>query len=569
MSIATNVVRRGAVYYFRCRVPVELIAKMQRREIWLSLRTKNLVQARQKAAALAIVTAQLWQRVRCSVLTPSEIHNVVRDFLSKAVPQAQACDERYLWSPNLGKTPPEKLAGDEVLMSRYMIENQAELEMEHWRNLHRAGDYQHAAPQARMLISELKLPISEDSGEFQRLCERLTLATANLHGARMEALAGDYTCRSLGSDGSFAKAPTSTEPSKPGDTLRSVIDAYMDERRRKGLKYKADKKITRSLELFAKWAGPDKEISSLKKRTIGEFRSLLTKLPANCGSKYSGLPLDELIAKAKTEGLASLRSNTVKAYIAGVSGMLEWCESGGRIEVNPAAGVRVISSDEESYSPFERHHLDKIFHAPLFAGCAGQKRVFEPGDYKVRNWKYWLIVVGLFTGARIEEICQLQPCDIELNSGIWCFNIRPDGDRSLKTKASSRLLPIHPMLKALGFLEFAEDRRKEGARLLLPGLETRIKGRLSHYPSKWFLDFLIRTIGKEEKGVRKLVFHSFRHTIKDAMREAEIEEAIQYRLVGHKMSTIGEKYGKGPGLAKLEAAMNKILMPVDLSHLVA
>jgi hypothetical protein len=41
----TNLVRRGAVYYHRCKVPTDIVATYGRREVTYSLKTRDLSEA--------------------------------------------------------------------------------------------------------------------------------------------------------------------------------------------------------------------------------------------------------------------------------------------------------------------------------------------------------------------------------------------------------------------------------------------------------------------------------------------------------------------------------------------
>ena len=49
MCLATNIVRRGARYYVRCRVPADLVKALGRKEIWKSLGTSDPKEAKRKA----------------------------------------------------------------------------------------------------------------------------------------------------------------------------------------------------------------------------------------------------------------------------------------------------------------------------------------------------------------------------------------------------------------------------------------------------------------------------------------------------------------------------------------
>jgi len=153
------------------------------------------------------------------------------------------------------------------------------------------------------------------------------------------------------------------------------------------------------------------------------------------------------------------------------------------------------------------------------------------------DWNYWIFLIALFTGCRITEICQLYAEeDIREIDGIWCFDINIDlSDKSdaikkeLKNKSSKRKIPIHPKLIELGFLNFVFERRKTNQTMLFNGITKMTDRNLGDKPGDYAND-LIDSCGI----VSDLkVFHSFRHTFKDMLKEAGVEEEFRDKLCGH------------------------------------
>ena len=72
--------------------------------------------------------------------------------------------------------------------------------------------------------------------------------------------------------------------------------------------------------------------------------------------------------------------------------------------------------------------------------------------------------------------------------------------------------------------------------------------------SKWWGRYLRNTVGIKD---RRKVFHSFRHTFKDACREARIPQEAHDALTGHSEGTNqGSNYGSGQyPLSALTAAI--------------
>jgi integrase len=115
--------------------------------------------------------------------------------------------------------------------------------------------------------------------------------------------------------------------------------------------------------------------------------------------------------------------------------------------------------------------------------------------------------------------------------------IEEEGKR-VKTTSSIRVVPIHPELIRLGFLEYVQKASKRGANaLLFPELKPGPKGSLAEGWSKWFGRYI------RAQGIETPVFHSFRHGFKDALRAAKVDESINDALTGHSGGGTGRKYG--------------------------
>lgn len=66
-------------------------------------------------------------------------------------------------------------------------------------------------------------------------------------------------------------------------------------------------------------------------------------------------------------------------------------------------------------------------------------------------------LLGLFTGARLGELCQLRTVDVQMVGGLPALVLTDDGeDQSIKSEAGHRTVPIHSELLRLGFLEYVE-----------------------------------------------------------------------------------------------------------------
>lgn len=170
----------------------------------------------------------------------------------------------------------------------------------------------------------------------------------------------------------------------------------------------------------------------------------------------------------------------------------------GYCEKNPFDGLRVKQRGKvsEERSAFTEADLRALFDKTKYAPADGPK----PNHY-------WLPLLGLYTGARLNELCQLRLEDVVVVNGIDCLHIRQgSADQKIKTDSSERLVPVHSRLKALGFLEYVERLRSEGQVRVFPELTRHKKHGYSAAPSKWFARVRAQ-LGFEGKKD----FHSFRH----------------------------------------------------------
>ena len=74
-------------------------------------------------------------------------------------------------------------------------------------------------------------------------------------------------------------------------------------------------------------------------------------------------------------------------------------------------------------------------------------------------------MLALFTGARRGELTGLRPADVAYDKVIGATSIYITADRKtgkrLKTRQSARVVPLHPDLVKLGFLDFTAAQAKE------------------------------------------------------------------------------------------------------------
>ena len=175
----------------------------------------------------------------------------------------------------------------------------------------------------------------------------------------------------------------------------------------------------------------------------------------------------------------------------------------------------------------------------------------------------------LFSGARPGEIGQLDVADVFEQHGHWTMHITNEvgGDKSVKTKGSKRVVPIHPELIRLGLIEFHRTMKDRGETRLFPEATRNSRGQMIAEFSREFGRYLGRIGMKEGRG---LSLYSFRHGATDAWRRAGLLDHEFNFLLGHQKAGTTSKYGLLPQgiLDQRIALVEAISYPsLDLTHL--
>ncbi|MBS1191381.1 MAG: hypothetical protein H6R10_3173 [Rhodocyclaceae bacterium] len=218
-----------------------------------------------------------------------------------------------------------------------------------------------------------------------------------------------------------------------------------------------------------------------------------------------------------------------------------------------AKARRLISDDFKEFFRYPGKIEDNPY---LKFNNADLKALFESDEYKNHLFKkpseYWLMVLALFTGARLNELCQLTVGDIGTHDGVETISILDGELKRLKTTASRRIVPIHSKLIELGFLDFVATTK---AGRIFPELpESPVKaGDFGREPSRKFTEYR-RQVGVGEdrlnadgkwEGDNRKVFHSFRSTLIAALRTANVPKDRRTRLAGHDYDDTQDKHYTG------------------------
>ncbi len=337
-------------------------------------------------------------------------------------------------------------------------------------------------------------------------------------------------------------------------------------------KHKTYKARCWQLGYLVEHIGASRPVASITPSDIRDYRDAVLTLRANHGYTAS-----QTFAAKQTDNVgARIKPKTADLIFQPVKTFFKWAVSAeGLIESSPARDIKIVvlkgKKEEPSRRPFEPDEIVTLFSMPLFNGCKSVHRRYLPGEKVIRDGKYWLPILGYYTGCRLGELVQLAIEDVRLVDDAYYLDLNEkellgSDEKSVKTTAGIRRVPLHPDLIKLGFPEFVTKRAKQDKSnvRLFKEIKFGVDGQASTEYSKIFA----RLLDKAGLTDPNLVFHSWRHGAEDAFRDAGIQPYITDTIIGHADNTMGGKYGKGVSLKVLTDAVAAMQLPVRLPDVI-
>jgi integrase len=280
--------------------------------------------------------------------------------------------------------------------------------------------------------------------------------------------------------------------------------------------------------------------------------------------KCGDMPLTEVTRAMASDFLSGLKvsTQTRNTYALTLKRVFKCAARRGRFskleEDNPFHDQRL------KVTKGERVKRDRFTVEELQTLFANLPREVKPAKHTPATAMPWAALIAAYSGAGLEEVCQLTLDDIReetVNGGkLVCIDIHNGDDgHNLKNEVGRpRLLPMHSALERAGLLEYIANLPKQGQ--LFPGLKRRASKDNKIGPRVGELFNKKRqALGIKRKGM-KLDFHSFRHTVSNTLDIAGVAEADIARVLGHTIPgmSLGNYSQGGPGLIRVEDVVEKI-----------
>jgi len=519
-------------------VPKDLQKFVGRKELRYTLKTGYLGVAKQKARFVAAQVQLIFTFLRkggtvLAKLSEDIIQKLVHQYIKNAIES---------WDKSLYEEldpPPFNDAG-EFRSYVAFLDNFRE-DLIDCLNL---GDFSMLEKSIGMLLEKNGINhIDKDSMAYRKLCVDIHNAEIQLLPMQQQHMLGDFSYKKQLPD-VFPELFAERKESPPeiagqnSENLQKVLDAFWKENS-PHWKPRTVTQFKTCHNHLLEFLGGDRMIHTLDYKDGRDYKKLLSNTITKKGTKMSPARVD--------------------LYLGYAAQAFNWAIKHHYINVNPFAGLqfgkKMRKRADQQRAAFTTDDLKKMFVDSRYFGQDKWDKAKHPHFF-------WIPILGLYTGAREEEIGQLYVDDVKEVNGVWVLDINENRpDQSVKT-SEQRLVPLHDFIvKDLNFIDYVRSLPQDGR--VFPDLK-RVQNRYTHGYTQWFSGF------KKRCGIDgNKTFHSFRHSLTTCLLEQDVDDYRIAQLVGHvsDSQTTG-RYGKRfkPEMLK-EKVVDKINYGIDLSHL--
>ncbi|ROU05482.1 site-specific integrase [Lysobacter enzymogenes] len=326
----------------------------------------------------------------------------------------------------------------------------------------------------------------------------------------------------------------------PARLLSVEISDFLKDAQRRNLRSATIKAYARTLGLLQRVTG-DIQASRVAHTHIHKLWDVLTWAPEDCSSNpvHANKSADQLIAEGKSGNRQRPAPLTLERHRRFLGAFFNQLKTAGAIAHSPMDAFKqakpdLMAKSEHDKRPFTDEELKRIFAPETFPKWA-----------KKYPHRWWAPMIGLHTGARVNEVAQLKTTDIIKKEGMWCMAIRKTADegfyvdgrpaskQSLKNASSERTIPIPDALIKAGFLGFYMDVKEAGCAYLFPQLIPKVtdKGLVAGRHSQALMNQFGLYLRK--LGIDDVAFHGFRHTLSTALGRLNVTPQNLALITGH------------------------------------
>jgi integrase len=548
-------------YYFRRKVPLRLRATLDKTEIWLSLETPCQEVAVTRLPAAALEYERVVARARAEAASTASAAPAANAWLPRALRAVD--DEPYPYHPTVQPPGTTRLFAVQIprLVERYTAnalanddEYRPVLFKEPPAIEHDGKKYDDEAHQSLLLEARRQLRRARAAADFSAvresveehlMWERAWLPAASDEFAVLLRAIADAQLAVVEEElrrieGEVGETPGLIPLVDENDTWDAAVQSWVDE------------------------AAPQPKTADEVKSQVARFKRLVGSLPLSAltpahVAQFKAACLEqEKVGKSRMNTIVSLLSPVINVAIE---------KKLTTLSINPLARAKysrkAVRKDADPEAQRDAYTVDELNR--LYAS-----RVYVQGHRPGKGGReaaFWVPLLGLHTGARLEDLCRLRTRDVVQRAGVWCLHLHDSKREHQNGEACiMRYLPVHRTLLNLGWLDYVASQDRDAR--LFPHLKENQYGQLSAMWSTWFNEYLDSDAGLDDA---RLDFHSFRHTFKAFGRLSGIDNDVIEELLGHAPASMYGRNDEGERRLPFELlvqAMDKLDFPgLELGHL--
>ena len=293
------------------------------------------------------------------------------------------------------------------------------------------------------------------------------------------------------------------------EPISSISKLFLSEES-ESLKPSSFRRKKKHIDQFIKWSG-DRDISKITKKITGEY---VTSIINRNNPAY----------------------DTLRNIVGDISSLFSWAEGRGYLDRNPFYKLKLPRADKGSQKRRQ---------------WANEEILMFLSSSKIGINEFTATVVAMYSGMRLDEICNIQKAHISDN----CFRVLEG-----KTLAAKRVIPVHHLIDPL--IERLLDSSKDD--YLIKGIKSGGYDKKRSWNFQKKLGRLRKKIGIPE-GV---VFHTLRNTFATRMENLGIPRNHISQLMGHEDSNMAlDVYSGGLAIEPLVESINKLTYGEEVDSL--
>ena len=504
---------RHGIYFFRIVVPKTLREIFDGQwEIKRSLHTRNQREALRMARPLALQAYDVFERLGARMSKPEPS---IADILDKAekgelrdLRATQSVTlpngEKHDYTIQTDSDSPAEIAAFERLEAKKQAELAATIERYKERPVE--------VPEAMLAYQR------EQAAELARFKAELAERDRTMAQIAVQTLAVPAPTAAP------AVAQVSVTPFNADNRITKRWAEYVTQVT--GAKWTTSRSVKANKRMFglfmSSW-GKDGDIATIEREDINKFIQYLL--------------VDKTVEAGDRLGNDGLGHRSVDNHVGVVSGFLQWARDKGYYPDNK----RLPTEKQTLFSKKARKAAAGLAN-PIHT--IGQlQTLFDPKNFHPNEaHHFWPPLISLFAGTRRREVAQLLLSDFYVKDDIQAMsiNILEDEDKSVKSAAAIRVIPVHPELINLGLLDYLQDVKALGlGPEVFPGIGTNSDGEKGNAIGNFWREHM-KKVGLFNS--RSPTFHSFRSTALQELKDRGVEWEMRCQLAGHEIDHVSEGY---------------------------